>query len=611
MIRACIFVICCFASVSSYATKTYSFFTNSNTYVINQLPQTYSDIQKTLITLGLIDKQDNWSGDSDHLVFLGDINQADGSTPKLLDLFIKLQIQAKKSGGGFHVLMGESELLSLQGEWRHIPDTEINAFSNDENITLRNNAYQQYIQWHQVENNNQNLIAFNNNYPMGLFARIHAFSPDGKYGQWLMNLPFMIKINKQLFVHGGLSNKLQSYELDSLNSQLQFELKSYLSNFKYFIENGTLFFDLLFEDRKEFIQQLENSSHKEQFLNNHKSLSFSKFGPSWYRGNGMCHPLFEEDGLKTILEKLNVTKLWVGHTNAQKNILQSRLSRQLIIMDKFDGDEQTPQYPWVGKIDKEHQITFLKGLTTQKTSLEISKNRISRNPFNMTDQALEDFLLTAKVTNKIRTIEGRTRPFKVTLEKDGQKLHGIFKYKDTKQGAHKGSWSRAKENADRYQYEIAAYKLDRLLNIGLVPVTVERRIDGKRGVIQVWIDGLISELIMDEQDIHNDGFCAVKAQINMMDTFDYLIANKDRNQTNVLYSKDDWQIWFIDHSRAFSAKTRRNKALRKLKIKPTAAFKRALKGLTVEQLDVLRPWLHHRQIDAIWWRREKIIEDNF
>ncbi len=205
-------------------------------------------------------------------------------------------------------------------------------------------------------------------------------------------------------------------------------------------------------------------------------------------------------------------------------------------------------------------------------------------------------------------MEGVTRPFKVTLEKDSKIISAIFKYRDSKPGAQRGSWTSTKEKADRYQYEVAAYKLDRMLDIGLVPVTVERRIDGKKGILQVWIDGLISELVMKEDNIKNKGFCDPSAQFNMMNTFDYLIANRDRNQSNVLFTRDDWQLWFIDHSRAFSAKTRRHKSMRKIKILPTEAFKRALAKLTVKQLDILRPWLHHRQIDGIWKRKNNLIK---
>ena len=36
----------------------------------------------------------------------------------------------------------------------------------------------------------------------------------------------------------------------------------------------------------------------------------------------------------------------------------------------------------------------------------------------------------------------------------------------------------------------------------------------------------------------------------MMYLFDELISNIDRNQGNIVYTKD-WRLWLIDHTRAF------------------------------------------------------------
>jgi len=410
---------------------------------------------------------------------------------------------------------------------------------------------------------------------------------------------------------GGLSHKIQNIELESINRQLRAELKSYLQNYDYFLDKGQLYFDIPFKQRKAYIKKLEDSRQKDDFLSSHKSLAFSRFGPSWYRGNSLCHSYFEEDIVTGQLQKWDASRLWVGHIRTQKSTVQSRFSGQLMMMDAKVIDPSLPYHSWVARIDNNHQVSFINSLTSQTASAEPMINREFRNPYHMSDEQLENFLLTAQITNKENTKEGRTKPYKLTLEKDGVKMFGIFKYKDSKPFTHKGSWSSTKEKADRYHYEVAAYKLDRILDIGLVPVTVERNIDGRNGIIQVWIDGLISDLAMREKKVAYKGFCDPFAQVNMMDTFDYLIANKDRNQTNIMFSENDWQIWFIDHSRAFSAKTKRNKALKKLTIQPTQAFKHALKSLTIEQLDELRAWLHHRQVDAIWRRKNNLIKGKF
>ena len=191
-------------------------------------------------------------------------------------------------------------------------------------------------------------------------------------------------------------------------------------------------------------------------------------------------------------------------------------------------------------------------------------------------------------------------------------IQGIFKYFDKFPLLNIRQWDLKKENSDHYKYEMAAYKLDRMLGIGLVPVTVERTIDKRPGVVQLWLDGLISKLSELDNNIKHNVYCDDAAQTNMIMTFDYLIRNTDRNLSNILYSEEDWQIWFIDHSRAFGTSTKRvNKKNQKLKkINITKVFKAALTKLTLDDLKTLRPWLHKHQINGIWKRRNKLLGGN-
>ena len=46
---------------------------------------------------------------------------------------------------------------------------------------------------------------------------------------------------------------------------------------------------------------------------------------------------------------------------------------------------------------------------------------------------------------------------------------------------------------DSYKTEIAAYEIDKMLGSGMVPATVERVIDNRRGSLQLWVDVLMSE----------------------------------------------------------------------------------------------------------------------
>jgi hypothetical protein len=92
-----------------------------------------------------------------------------------------------------------------------------------------------------------------------------------------------------------------------------------------------------------------------------------------------------------------------------------------------------------------------------------------------------------------------------------------------------------------YHAEVAAYALDQLLKLGIVPMTVERTIDGIPGSLQYFVKKL-TECTRD--CLHARGFVKMKL-------LDYLIGNLDRKMANFLYCPAENRIVAIDHGIAF------------------------------------------------------------
>lgn len=593
------------------SSPTFSFSTNSPIYVVGDVHGAYSTILDSLKTLKLVNQENQWTGGTNHFVSLGDLMDRGPSSRQVMDLFMELQIQAEKAGGKFHVVLGNHEIMNLTGDLRYLSEKEIAEFADDETQEQRTQAYDNHLKWSQLDDSPEALAKFDKLFPTGFFARRKAFSLSGKYGQWLTGLPFVIRINEHIFTHGGLSKQAENYSLEEFNLELKLTLNEYLISWESFIAQQSLSPAVPFASRIQIIDALKKSDLKKKFLKSGQHFLFSNESPTWFRGNAVCHPFFEEDNLKQRLNGWQADHLWVGHTTSQTRSPLHRLNNSLTIMDTGMLNSHYKGQPWVAKIRKEEKPVYIHGLTAEIGQSTQSVNREWSNPYNMTDNQVESFLLTADITVTGSTKEGKTKPYKVELTKSGKKIKGIFKYKDTDPKNEKGNWSKSDSFADRYQYEMAAYKLDRLLGIGLVPVTVERKVNGKSGVIQLWIDGLISELQMKANKIPFEGDCGKKDQNNLINTFDYLISNRDRNQSNVLYSQEDLQIWFIDHSRGFGTIRKRPKMLRKTKIILSERFREALKKLTFENLQILKPWLHTRQITAMIKRRDKLLRGRF
>jgi hypothetical protein len=78
-----------------------------------------------------------------------------------------------------------------------------------------------------------------------------------------------------------------------------------------------------------------------------------------------------------------------------------------------------------------------------------------------------------------------------------------------------------------------------------------RSFQGKSASFDWWIE----DIVMDDEDRRAKNLQPPDAdswqkEVDVMQVFDQLIYNMDRNQTNILIDKD-WRLWMIDHGRAF------------------------------------------------------------
>ena len=160
---------------------------------------------------------------------------------------------------------------------------------------------------------------------------------------------------------------------------------------------------------------------------------------------------------------------------------------------------------------------------------------------------------------------------------------------------------------DTYRFNIAAYRLARLLQIDTVPMSVERSVNGKTAAVTWWVD----DVQMDEkgrltQKTMGPNPLRTSNQIQVMRIWDELIQNRDRNQGNILWTKD-WTMWLIDHTRAF----RLGKEL--LKSEDLTRCDRGLllrlKGLTDESIEkAVGDSLMKGERQAVLERRDRIVQ---
>jgi hypothetical protein len=173
----------------------------------------------------------------------------------------------------------------------------------------------------------------------------------------------------------------------------------------------------------------------------------------------------------------------------------------------------------------------------------------------LTDAQKERFLLTAKVLSRRSEPRGGTGTERVTLSLNGLEHEA---HVQAIEGYDLQVQVRGEELGlrDNWRNNVAAYRLDRLLGLGMVPVTVDRRDDLYETSFTWWVD----DFLMDERSRLKRKLAAPDAQawdrqLGAVRIFDQLIYNLDRNTGNVLID-EDWRVWIIGHSRAFRVYTK-------------------------------------------------------
>lgn len=176
----------------------------------------------------------------------------------------------------------------------------------------------------------------------------------------------------------------------------------------------------------------------------------------------------------------------------------------------------------------------------------------AKKAVGLNDAEKEAFLAKGTVVRTRSVGTGTTGSVRATLRKDGLEHDAHIQSIDLLKPLNAmGGGTTEIDFRDSYRHNVAAYRLDRLLGLGMVPVTVERDFERKKSAFTWWVDDvLMDELQRHEKKIDAPDPAAWNRQMWVVRIFDQLIYNFDRNLGNLLVDKS-WNLWMIDHTRAF------------------------------------------------------------
>jgi len=223
-------------------------------------------------------------------------------------------------------------------------------------------------------------------------------------------------------------------------------------------------------------------------------------------------------------------------------------------------------------------------------------------------EEVERFLTTAKIVRlKSNPHPGVTGSRVATLELDGVTRFANFKTIDEQKSGITtfANGTSEVQFQDSWRTEVAAYELDKLIGLGMVPATVKRTIGRDQGSLQIWADSMMPEAVRYAKKIAPPDVEAWNQWLFKVRLFDNLIYNVDRNLEHLLIT-NDWRVILIDHSRSFRTQSELKEP------KPLTRFSTSLlDGIAKLDEKTMRArmgdYLSALQIKAVLQRRDRIL----
>ena len=168
----------------------------------------------------------------------------------------------------------------------------------------------------------------------------------------------------------------------------------------------------------------------------------------------------------------------------------------------------------------------------------------------------------------------------------------------------------SKRGGKGFYPDVAAYRLDRLLGLDMVPVTALRKLGKTEGSLQFFPDRIKDEAQRSSKGQLGSAQCALPLQWEAMYVFDILIYNEGRNLQRMLYQTHNWSLILIEHESAFKNSKGRPPHLARADVNVSQGWREALAALDDTILtEQLADVLDKRRLKALGTRRDQLLAE--
>jgi hypothetical protein len=485
----------------------------------------------------LVDENLRWIGGKTHFVQTGDIMDRGDRAKDILDLLIRLEKEAEAAGGKVHVLLGNHEEATITGISLGYPDyVSPKQFVSFLPGSFRKAREKQHISRLPEDektkakalgddlDKNPYLLSFwtdvltkikNRDEPFASLAYVQNF--NWTYGRWLVKKSCVIKINDILFAHGGISLDFSGWKIKDINEVFRLELGAYVLHPEAPRLGGEPFTP---------------------------KLVYNPQSPLWYRQDDTA----SQEEVDKILANLGVSRMVVGHNflgsgGGSPIILQvedvARFENKVWMIDTGIGYSDLGGILYALIIEEGKFNFYSSSAETAAGSAEGSPTvEVSEKP-----DEVEKFLREAVPLVVAPGKAGRTDPWKVRLELNGVNRWAQFKYINR---------PRPDPIPDSFNYEIAAYELDKYLGLDLVPPAVRKTIKEISGSLQIFVEKAIRESDRKRENLVVGEPGALDRQMADLRLFENLVYDQCGNDKDTLVQKETGKVYRVDFSEAFT-----------------------------------------------------------
>lgn len=250
--------------------------------VISDIEGNFNGLYSFLIANKVMDEKYEWTFKDGHIVILGDFVDRGTNVTQVLWLIYKLEKEAMKNGGKVHYILGNHEVMTLQGRPSY--------------------ANEKYIKIAQLLSGKKD---FSESYKL-------LYGSNSFLAKWLKSKNVIEKIGEYIFTHGGLSPKLIAFTptLESINLSAK---KNYTIDL-YSKPSGNTFDDAV----------------------------NGREGVFWFRGMAMDYKYYSkvtQQEFEEILNYFKAKKIIIGHTINEDIVTDFQY--RLIKIDVLHGQEKS------------------------------------------------------------------------------------------------------------------------------------------------------------------------------------------------------------------------------------------------------------------------------